>query len=122
MANALFARLQETARKLITKYGQQGTVTRHVAPDPVNGGDPVATPYTATLIPLAYNARDIDGTNILAGDVQIYISSVGLAIVPATGDFVATADGKTYRIINNDPNNYDGITNVVFIVQGRTAP
>lgn len=122
MATFDYAEMQAVAEELIAEFGQQGTVTRFTTPDPVYGGDPVETAYTATLIPLAYNARDIDGTNILSGDVQIYISSVGLAIVPATGDFVATADGKTYRIINNDPNNYDGITNVVFIVQGRTAP
>lgn len=121
MANAIYARLQETARKLITKYGQQGTVTRLEPPDPVYGGDPVETAYTATLVPMAYDARYINGTTILTGDMQIYVSSVGLAIEPAPGDIV-TANGKQYAVINADPQKYDGITPVVHILQGRIAP
>jgi hypothetical protein len=120
MANPIYARLQETARKLITEYGQQGTVTRLTPPDPVYGGDPVETAYTATLVPMAYDARYINGTTILTGDMQIYISSVGLTVEPAPGDIV-TANGKAYRVVNADPNNYDGMTNVVHIVQGRIA-
>jgi hypothetical protein len=120
MANPIYARLQATAQRLIVKYGQAGTVTRISEPDPVEGGDPVPTPYTATLVPMAYSAQEIDGTEILSGDMQIYISSVGLAIEPKPGDLVA-ASGKTFRVIKADPNNYDGLTNVVFIVQGRIA-
>ncbi|RVL05100.1 hypothetical protein CN151_10670 [Sinorhizobium meliloti] len=120
MANPIYARLQATAQRLIAKYGQTGTVTRISEPDPVEGGDPVETAYTATLVPMAYSAQEIDGTEILSGDMQIYISSVGLAIEPKPGDLVA-ASGKTFRMIKADPNNYDGLTNVVFIVQGRIA-
>ncbi len=120
MANPLFAHLQETARKLITKYGQQGTVTRLVPPDPLEGGDPVPTPYTAILVPMSYDQRYINGTTITTADRQLYISSVGLAVVPTVGD-VVTAGGVEYLVINADPQNYDGITNVVYIVQGRIA-
>jgi hypothetical protein len=120
MANPIYVRLQATAQRLIAKYGQVGTVTRISEPDPVEGGDPVPTPYTATLVPMAYSAQEINGTEILSGDMQIYISSVGLAIEPKPGDLVA-ASGKTFRVIKADPNNYDGLTNVVFIVQGRIA-
>lgn len=120
MANPLYARMQATAQRLIAKYGQAGTVTRIAPPDPVNGGDPVETTYPVTLVPMAYDARNIDGTVIKTGDVQIYIAAVELAIVPTVGDLV-TAGGEGYRIVNADPNNYDGVTNVVFIVQGRIA-
>jgi hypothetical protein len=120
MADNFYARMQATAQRLISKRGQQGTVTRIVEPDPSVGGDPTETAYPATLVPMKYDAREIDGTNILAGDMQIYISSAGLAIEPTVGDYVS-GNGKTFRIVNGDPNNYDGITNVVFIVQGRTA-
>ena len=120
MANPLYARMQATAQRLIAKYGQAGTVTRIAPPDPVNGGDPVETAYPATLVPMAYDARNIDGTVIKTGDVQIYISAVGLPFVPTIGDLV-TAGGVGYRIITADPNNYDGTTNVVFILQGRLA-
>lgn len=120
MANPLYARVQATAQRLIAKYGQAGTVTRIAPPDPVNGGDPAATPHPATLVPMAYDARNIDGTVIKTGDVQIYISAVGLAITPQVDD-IATVGGKGYQIVNADPNNYDGVTNVVFVVQGRIA-
>lgn len=118
MANPLYGRLQATAQRLIAKFGQAGVVTRLTPPDPILGGDPVSTPYPATLVPMAYEARYIDGTVIKTGDMQIYISSVGLAIEPNVGDLV-TANGTDCAIVNVDPNNYDGVTNVVFIVQGR---
>lgn len=120
MANPIFARLQATAQRLIGKYGQAGTVKRMTPPDPVYGGEPVVTSYPATLVPMAYEARYIDGSVILAGDVQIYISAVGLPIEPTVGD-VVSANGADYAIVAGDPNKYDGITPVVFIVQGRVA-
>ncbi|MDW9680663.1 hypothetical protein [Sinorhizobium meliloti] len=120
MANPIYARLQATAQRLIAEYGQAGTLKRITPPDPVYGGDPVVTSYSATLVPMAYEVRYIDGTVILSGDMQIYISAVGLAIEPTVGD-VVTANGKDYAIVAGDPNKYDGITPVVFIVQGRIA-
>lgn len=120
MSNPIFTRLQQTAERLISKYGQAGTVTRITPPDPVEGGDGTETAYPAKLVPMTYDQRYIDGTSITTADREVYISSVGLAIVPAPGDIV-TAGGVTYHIIAGDPNNYDGITNVVFIVQGRIA-
>jgi hypothetical protein len=120
MTNPLYTRLQATADRLIRKFGQETTITRYTPPDAIEGGDPVPVPYTATVVPMKYDQREIDGTVIQSGDVQIYISSIGLAIEPQPGDLVKVS-GKTFRIINGDPNNYDGITNVVFIVQGRIA-
>src|SRR5688572_25813722 len=109
MANPIYARLQATANRLIKSYGQAGVVTRLGPPDPVLGGEPVPTPYPATLVPMAYEARYIDGTVIRTGDMQIYISAVGLAIEPTVGDIV-TANGTDYAIVNGDPNKYDGVT------------
>ncbi|RVO28960.1 hypothetical protein [Sinorhizobium meliloti] len=120
MATFDYADMQATAHELIEEFGQAGAVTRLEPPDPVYGGDPVPTPYPATLVPMAYEARYIDGTVIQTGDMQVYISAVGLAIEPTVGD-VVTANGADYAIINGDPNKYDGITPVVFIVQGRIA-
>ena len=120
MATFNYAEMQAVADELIAEFGQAGTVTRPGTVDPIEGGDPVPTTYSAKLVPMAYSAREIDGTNILAGDMQIYISSVGLAIEPKPGDLVG-ANGKTFRIINGDPNRYDGVTPVVHIVQGRIA-
>ncbi|TWA24770.1 hypothetical protein FB007_14132 [Sinorhizobium medicae] len=120
MATFNYQEMQATAHELIEEFGQAGAVKRVTPPDPVYGGDPVVTSYPATLVPMAYEARYIDGTVIQTGDMQIYISAVGLPIEPTVGD-VVTANGKDYAIINGDPNKYDGITPVVFIVQGRIA-
>lgn len=116
-----FSEMQEMAHELITEFGQAGVVTRVTPPDPVLGGDPVPTPYPATLVPMAYEARYIDGTVIKTGDMQIYISAAGLAIEPTVGD-VVTTNGTEYAIVNGDPNKFDGITAVVFIVQARQSP
>ncbi|WP_027685063.1 hypothetical protein [Rhizobium leguminosarum] len=121
MADPLYIRLQATAQRLITKYGQTGSIKRIMPPDPVLGGDGTETLYTAKLVPMTYDQRYINGTTILTTDRQIYISSVGLAVVPRVGD-IAIAGGVEYNVIAADPNNYDGVTNVVFIVQGRIAP
>ncbi|MNL82575.1 hypothetical protein D3C87_2099840 [compost metagenome] len=53
-------------------------------------------------------------------DRQIYVSAVELPIVPAVGDIV-TAGDVDFRVVNVDTNNFDGVTNVVFIIQGRIA-
>lgn len=119
MANPLYARLQQTANRLILKYGQVGKVTRYTAPSGSEGGEPTPDIHAAKILPLTYDIRLIDGTRITTADRQIYISSVGLSIEPRPDDVVTDAKGVEYTIIAGDPNNYDGLTNVVFIVQGR---
>ena len=120
MANALYTRLQATAKRLIEKYGQDGAVKRVTPPDPIEGGEGSTIAYTAKLVPMTYEQRYVNGTTILANDRQVYISSVGLTIVPQVGDIVS-AGGVDYHVVNADANNYDGVMNVVFIVQGRVA-
>lgn len=115
-----YAEMRDVAEELIEEFGQIGAVTRIASPDPVYGGDGTETVYTAKLVPVAYKAHEIDGTVIQSGDVQIYISSVGLAITPIPGD-LADCNGKTYRIIKSDPNLYDGVTLVVHICQARIS-
>lgn len=115
-----YTEMQAMAHELIEEFGQAGVVTRLTPPDPILGGEPVSTPHPATLVPMAYEARYIDGTVIRTGDMQIYISAVGLAIEPAVGDIV-TANGTAYVIVSADPGCYDGVTNVVYVVQGRIS-
>ena len=45
------------------------------------GGDPVKIAYPATLVPMAHDASNIDGTVIKTGEARSYISVVG------AGDF-----------------------------------
>jgi hypothetical protein len=118
MATFDYAEIQAVAHELIEEFGQEGTVKRITPPDPVLGGDGTETSYPATLVPMTYDQRYINGTTILTTDRQIYISSVGLAVVPQVGDIVS-AGGVEYHVIANDTQNHDGIVSVVHIVQGR---
>lgn len=120
MATFDYARARAMAERLIAKFGQIGSVKRMSSPDPVYGGDGTETAYTAKLVPMAYKVNEIDGTVILNGDVQLYISSVDLAITPIPGD-LTDCNGKSYRIIKSDPNLYDGVTPVVHICQARIS-
>ncbi|TBE49201.1 hypothetical protein ELH06_08520 [Rhizobium ruizarguesonis] len=121
MTTKVFIKLQVTATRLITKYGQAGTIRRIAPPDPVTGGDGTPTDYPCRLFPATYDRRYVDGTNILASDKQLYIGSIGIAVSPKVGDLAIGADGTEYHIIADDPQNYDGVVNVVYIVQGRTV-
>ena len=124
MANPLYARLQATAARLIKAYGSAGKIFDNTAsgaePDPMVGGDPVYPDYDATVVIMAYDARYVNGSTILANDVQIYISAVGLPISPTTGMYVSAGD-KTYLIVHMDPNRFDDTTPIVYVCQGRTA-
>lgn len=118
MASFDYAKTQATAERLINRFGHVGAIKRTTPPDPILGGDGTTTSYAATLVPMAIDKKYANGSTIVAGDVEVYVSSVGLAIVPAVGD-VVTAGGVDYRIVAVDPQNYDGVTNVVYILQGR---
>jgi len=113
-----YAKTQATADRLIKRFGQVGAIKRTTPPDPILGGDGTTTSYPATLVPMTYDARYVNGTTIISSDRQIYVSSVGLGIIPKVGD-VITAGGIDYHVVAIDPQNYDGVTNVVFVVQGR---
>jgi hypothetical protein len=118
MATVDYAGVAVEVAAAIAEVGQVGAIKRTTAPDPILGGDGTTTSYPATLVPMTYDARYVNGTTIISSDRQIYVSSIGLAIVPAVGD-VVTAGGVDYRIVATDPQNYDGVTNVVYILQGR---
>lgn len=124
MNETFYARLQATAARLIKAYGSVGKIfdatAPGVEPDPMVGGDPVYPEYDAILVIMAYDARYVNGSTILANDVQIYISAAGLPISPTTGMYVSAGE-KTYLIVHMDPNRFDGTMPVVYVCQGRTA-
>lgn len=112
--------MQSVAAELIEEFGQPGQLIRMTLPDPDYGGTPTPTPYDVTLVPVQFEARYVNGSTILNTDTLIYISSKGIAIKPVSTDKVVVG-GVRYSIVGNDPNNYDGITDVVYIVHGRIA-
>jgi hypothetical protein len=109
---------------MLGKFGNSGKIIDTSAPltpvDPVEGGDPTYPDYDCRVVIMAYDQRYVNGTTILAGDVQLYISAIGLTAEPQVGMLVS-AGGKTYLIVNMDPTKPDGVTPVVFIAQARTA-
>jgi hypothetical protein len=120
MTNALYTRLQGTADRMVGKFGNPGTIITIGTPDPVEGGDPVPANHACQVVTMAYDQRYINGTTILAGDVQLYISAIGLDVEPLVGMQVS-AGGKSYLIVSIDPTRPDGVTPIVFVAQGRTA-
>ncbi|MGK6317236.1 hypothetical protein [Neorhizobium sp. DT-125] len=109
MPNALYTRLQPTAQRPISKYRQPAP--SNAAALPIRSSAVVRR--RQSIRPMTFDHSYIDGTNILTSDRQIYVSSVGLAIVPQVGD-IATAGGADFHFVNTDPNNCDGM-------QGRIA-
>ncbi|WP_133623022.1 hypothetical protein [Erwinia sp. LJJL01] len=96
-----YSRMRATAKRLLTENGMKYGVTRKGGISVVAGRE-VHQPdveFTATGVRTEYVPEEIDGKNILAGDVRVVFSAdAELAI----GDLVEI-DGKQYRIIKPNP-------------------
>lgn len=112
--------MQITAHELISEFGQQAKLVKKGLPDPDLGGKPTVDRYDIVAVPTSYDQRLVNGTTIRNTDREIYISSRGLTVKPEPNDVVELINGR-YTIVSPDNNNYDGITDVVYIVQGRVA-
>lgn len=101
-----YARLQNTAQKLLKGKGQSLTLTKITAGtyNPATGGFTGAGTSTQTAYGAVfdYGAKQIDGTLIKAGDKQLLLSAVktdgAVLIAPALGDLV-TVGGVTYTMV-----------------------
>lgn len=116
-----YARMASVARRLLTQFGQQVTVTREVKGgyDPETG---MTTPdttqsYSVNGAALNYRHQDVDGTLIQRGDVRVLLSP-GAAFEPQPGDKVALADGTVLTVISARPTKPAGMA-VLFEVQCR---
>jgi hypothetical protein len=97
--------LASTASHLLTKYGEAVRFTYNVGEesDPATGA--VLTAGTPTNVdgygyPGRYSANEVDGTNILAGDIRLVVEKVSTR--PQVG-WRVTVDSKTYRVQNVTP-------------------
>ena len=109
-----------TASKLLAAKGEPVTVTfvGGGATDPITGAaeTPAAdVTYTGNGYPSQYMQKDIDGTNILAGDVRLILELIDER--PEVG-CLATVDAKTYRVMDVNPVRLSG-ADVVYICQLR---
>lgn len=89
-----YGEMAALADEILLEFGAPVILTRTTpgAYDPATGttGGPVSTPYTGTGAAFDYEAKDIDGTLIKAGDRRVYLSTAGI-VAPRTGDTLAIA-------------------------------
>lgn len=123
---AFYERMAATALRLITRFGQTGTIS-DVTPgtyDPANGATTGDTPIsqTAQMILLDYSLQESgakynEGTQVLAGDKKILIAAQGLAWAPMMTSRI-TADGAVWQAVNIKVSNPAG-TPLVYEIHGR---
>lgn len=96
-----YAKTATTADRLLKRFGARVEMSRTVpgAYDPATGGPGAGTTTTQTVTAAVfdYAQRYIDGTRILAGDRQCYLSAVGI-FEPLQGDRF-TWDSKSMVVV-----------------------
>lgn len=115
-----YADMATTAAELLAEFGATVTVTRTTpgARDADTGT--LAAGATQTWTPagvkLEYSQREIDGTQILAGDQRVYMSAVS-GLDPKPGD-VVTLGAEAWRVVKSRTLAPAGVT-VLLDVQVR---
>lgn len=96
-----YANTAATADRLLKRFGARVEMSRTLpgAYDPATGGPGAGTTTTQTVTAAVfdYPQRYIDGTKILAGDRQCFLSAVGVN-EPLQGDRF-TWDGKSMVVV-----------------------
>lgn len=80
-----YTRLAATATRLLTRFGQSGTLHRVTTS---GGADPTVTEAdeTITAAVMSYDTAEIDGVTILRNDLRVIVAK--LDTEPSTKDFV----------------------------------
>lgn len=114
---SVYDRSADTALKMLTKYGQNVTVTSIASGSYSNGSiTTTSTTSTAKGLITANDAKNIDGTLIKQGDKKLLLdASVNVAV----GDTV-TVNNIVYSIILTDEKNYNG-TRVMWVCVVRVG-
>lgn len=95
-----YPKMAATATRLLTKFGQVGTVKRQTVtgggPADQAGGTAAIVPYAATFVILPISARNIGlgvgDTNLRETDVEFY-ASVTVQVEPVAGDIIGATVG-----------------------------
>lgn len=106
--SAFYDRLNETARRLIEKYGKAATIIRNTSSGPAYA--PVLTPVShgCKLVDIGYKLTLIPQTLIQLGD-KMGIISTDLDITPGLPDKLVI-DGGQYNFVAVQPLNPGGTT------------
>jgi len=98
---SFYSNLSATALKLLTKFGQAVDISRDTTSS-FNPATGITTPGAQVTdsgfgASFDYTAQEIDGTNIIKGDIRLILNSV--TRTPESGDTV-TIDSVVYRLMN----------------------
>lgn len=97
---SFYAELAQTVQEILAEFGAETTLTKVTAGayNPATGSaGETRTPRTVTAAVFDYETKYIDGTLILSGDKQVFMSVVGNE-APKPGDLLAWM-GKDWRVI-----------------------
>jgi hypothetical protein len=101
-----YSRAQASADRLLKRFGQAGYLRPFTVagPVPYNPSKRQGPDVAATFAVISYDAREIDGTRILATDKKALVSASGLAEAPTVKHRLVLSDGKTdYAIVDVQP-------------------
>ena len=106
MAAFDYARSQQTAERLIARFGQVGKHRRGATDTPIK------------MAVMEYASREVDGTRVQVGDRRIYVSPIGAPSDIRAGDKIIDAAGLPYVVVIASPLAPAGIT-TYWDIQGR---
>lgn len=96
---SIYQGLARSARQVLKKYGQAGTITRVTVtgggPSDTTGGSETSVDTSAKMAVFPISDDRIDGTNVKAGDWQVIVEPVDAHV-----DDTVTVDGKSLRIVH----------------------
>lgn len=116
MATFDYSRTAATASRLITKFGQAGTVER-----PVPGNGPAnnpgkATPlkYAAQLVVIDWDKYTLANNLVQSGSKRALVAAKGLAIEIKPQDVLIERLNSRWIVVKAKQLNFDGATNILF--------
>lgn len=116
-----YTRSQATADRLINNFGQAATLVKTTAsttkPYDPSSGIETKTSTAITVAVLDYFNSEIDGTLIRRDDKKIYMSALGLTVVPEVKDNIVVG-GVVHSVVNINHINPGGVI-VAYVLQAR---
>ncbi len=114
-----YTRAKATADRLITRFGQPGTLQRMTTGGPAYNPNAAAPmDYPVVFLVTDYSLAEIDGSRILATDKRVYMAVRSLEIEPSTADQLVGDGAKPFSIVEVKPLQ-PGATTVLYELRCR---
>lgn len=95
-----YAKTAQTALRLIERCGQTGAVRVKGSTGPAHNPTPTPpTDHPARFVIVEFDAKDVDGTRVLATDKKALVAAAGLAVEPTPAHLLLEADSKSFTIV-----------------------